>query len=508
MSPGSQAEALRHAMEAGCLSFPIDTPFVAWAKQRGSSGGHAYATVLRLYSPYQLFGLAALKDLVVELSSAYVPSRKQRIQIPSEIIDYYRGVGLDSLHTSLVLTVIEPYLSVSVLHTATLPRGTSWEQYRQFVKSLNPHALLEQLFLTSEQVASIAEKLLYTARSDDPLEDWHDLVKLIDPDRWKELKGQAFLSAEIRIGAEMLYRFYEQLVRDGKAEPSEPLPEYIFDIRQTRLNPADCDVDATLMKYGLSPHPSLVIALEGETELYFVPLVMARMASRQLRSLVRVVNIGGIAKNIDLLTTYVAMPALGRRLSGGAILTRPPTKLMVVYDSEGKARTPKQRADIRRTLLDKLASATRTAYGVTVSRSDLDTLVETRTWSDDGGAFEFVHFSDEELADGILAASRRAVNPDRGELIGKVNETRAARKNLKYAWKDFAGRLPNKSDIAKALWPTLERKLNGAIERQNLDTVRIARVVYDALRTAAEVRRSSVMIRTEDDPGEDLLLMN
>ena len=74
----------------------------------------------------------------------------------------------------------------------------------------------------------------------------------------------------------------------------------------------------------------------------------------------------------------------------------------MAVDPEGQFETPEKVARVRLKIIGEIAAALK-AQGVNNPKaSELDELVSIRTWS--GPCYEFSHFSDEELADGMSNA--------------------------------------------------------------------------------------------------------
>jgi len=110
-----------------------------------------------------------------------------------------------------------------------------------------------------------ARALLAEARHFDPLADWADLVALVTPTRRDALRGLAKLAAEQRIAVEILVSCHRDLVASGDVSADDTSASSLpYALR----NPLDAsrDLDRTLTSYGLSPHPSVLLVVEGETE--------------------------------------------------------------------------------------------------------------------------------------------------------------------------------------------------------------------------------------------------
>src|SRR5438552_3025592 len=63
---------------------------------------------------------------------------------------------------------------------------------------------------------------------------------------------------------------------------------------------------------------------------------------------------------------------------------------------------------------------------------ELEHLVEIRVWN--APCYEFAHFTDEELADGITAAHDTVNGWTRDELIAALNHWRSEGKDIKLVW--------------------------------------------------------------------------
>lgn len=72
-----------------------------------------------------------------------------------------------------------------------------------------------------------------------------------------------------RIAAEILLRFHEDLALRGQAEPLPDLSGAMgWHPLHERLSSRTNTLDEALTDLGISPYPWVVLALEGETEVY------------------------------------------------------------------------------------------------------------------------------------------------------------------------------------------------------------------------------------------------
>ena len=136
----------------------------------------------------------------------------------------------------------------------------------------------------AKQIRDTAGRLLRVADSIDPLRDWYELVRLCHPEKWEKLRGDALVALDHRIAAEILLRFYEDLAQVDAAPPLEQTPKFVCGPRDRRLRSDPQQLDAVLMDFGVSPQPSLVLVLEGETERRLVPRVMDLLGIPRHRS--------------------------------------------------------------------------------------------------------------------------------------------------------------------------------------------------------------------------------
>ena len=91
-----------------------------------------------------------------------------------------------------------------------------------------------------------------------------------------------------------------------------------------------------LSRRGLSPHPALLLVLEGETEMLLMPRVLAELYGKPVPpALIDPVDMKSIDRDLDLLVRHVAGPKLGDDHGDFVLLTRPPTRVLVAVDPRG-----------------------------------------------------------------------------------------------------------------------------------------------------------------------------
>ena len=139
-------------------------------------------------------------------------------------------------------------------------------------------------------------------------------------------------------------------------------------------------------------------------------------------------------------------------------------------DPEGRYFTPANVPQIGWRSLDEIRAVLR-AQGVTAADpAEVDALVRIRTWSE--SCHEFAHFTDDELADGIMAVHTTIDGWSRDELVAAQAYWRASGEDIKRVWRigrwdgrqqRMTGRWEyavSKTKLAQALWPTLRAKID------------------------------------------------
>lgn len=144
--------------------------------------------------------------------------------------------------------------------------------YQAYREAFDPVAMSETLRYPPEQVRKDAEELLLFAHSINPLGGpWDQLLRRALRDSWRDFKGDALSVMSMRETAEILLRFYEDLVERGATLALPPLPARAWHPLTERLSERRQTLDQDLMNAGLSPHYGVVLALEGDTEEMHAP---------------------------------------------------------------------------------------------------------------------------------------------------------------------------------------------------------------------------------------------
>jgi len=274
--------------------------FRAWASElvgtpHGSIGRREY-----LYSHYQLLDLPVLNDATPLLRrTATKLTRWQRRQLRQ-----LRERGARQAELVALLEALEPrYLPDIVRHYRTrVGREGEW---RAYLDRFDPVALLNQAGWGTDEIYEAAGRLIHLADSVDPLRNWLDLVRQVHPDKWQRLRGDDLLAIDLRIAAEMAYRFLEDLQRAAAAPAFPEVPKRVSHELNSRIRNDRSELDGVLMAFDLSPYPAVVLALEGPTEMAIAPLVMDLLGIPRRDSFIRLVDSGSEDRDHGFLAQYV-----------------------------------------------------------------------------------------------------------------------------------------------------------------------------------------------------------
>ena len=137
-------------------------------------------------------------------------------------------------------------------------------------------------------------------------------------------------------------------------------------------------------------------------------------------------------------------------------------------------------------------------------------LIDIHTWH--AACYEFAHFTDEELADGIIKAHPTIDGWIREQLIEALGYWRARKKDIKRLWKSgrwieqtqsITGKWtpePSNVELAKALWSTLEGKIEQLKTGIDLSVPPLVQIIYDAYHLAQQWRHISPVLTELPDP--------
>ncbi len=480
---------LRMARDGGKLQDLAAGPFRPHlAFERAGAQPHRWWNGL-LYSWHQLLSLPRLRPLLTRRRRRRRGGRLLT-NLPSPDI-FLLGDAARFRRIAIAATALEarylPVLNPEWIHLSNA-EPDEWQEYRS---SFDAEAVSKALNYTAVNAREDAEFLLVRAHSMDPLgRSWGQLVRRAPRDAWKDLKDAALSAMDLRETAEILLLFYEDLVEHGGAEALPDLASALaWHPLHERLSYRRDSLDQDLMRLGISPHPRVVLAVEGETEQIHIPQVWKALGCADAPEVVRVLKLGGADHDLKKVAALAAAPLVGPKVGSQLYypLIKPPTQLLVAIDPDRRYGTPQKVERERLGIVNEIRDVLK-AQGATAPDEELDHLVEIRTWSE--RCYEFAHFNDEELADALAMVHSTLNGSTREELVASIAAERERRKDIKEVWSqwDYG---PSKTNLAEALWPILERKIHAAMADETAPLPEIAEVVQHAYMTAQRWRYHS-----------------
>ncbi len=489
---GSGHQELLRVRDSGGLQDPRVAGYLPWLRFRSRTGPIRLYTRNFLYSWYQLLAVPDLVRLQVRLRPRPAPILKRRYDLKLR-----PGESRERVSTDLValLTRLEPAYLPQIrlrLSGGLHPKGMdAWtDEFATFERDFRAAPVLREFDIDGEDVRKIAERLLLDAGFIDPIRSWLPLVRNMSPDRWEELSGPALSAIDARVAAEVLLRFHQELVDEGAAQPLPEIPEMASHPLRERIQRTPDDLDPILMDFGLSPHPAVLVVLEGPSDMLLAARTLQQVGIRRARSFIELTQSGGVDRDVSLLAAFASTPELGRELRGAALARRPVTRFLRVVDEEGSmAGAPRIQVE-RNRLVDQLEGALAVAGAPAVDRQDLERLIEIFSWGP--LPMEFANFTNREIATAIsrLRGSPGSVKP---EQIARARKSKHPGSELKRLLKGPPA--IEKTKLAEALWPALRRRIARAQAAGKPDSTPMLRLVIRAAHLAIESPRSNLAIR-------------
>lgn len=468
-----------------------------------------------LYSHYQLLALPTIKGVLAE-RRYHQRGKRHIVRLPKP--DPLLAQRAEKVHrTVFALTALEarylPTLDPEWIQLNNVPNPDDWTDYRT---NFDPAQMQAWLAYPSEQIRKDAEWLLVRAHDVDPVGgDWGRLMRRAPAKSRKYLKDASLVALDARVAAEILLRFYEDLALRGTAEPLRDLSDArVWHPLAERLSYHPETLDDDLVRLGISPHPRVVLALEGETEMHHAPLAWRALGFSEAPELMRLLKLGGTSRDLTKVAAVTAAPLVGGHvLPDEWNLIKPYTRLFIAVDPDTPFDTPEHVADEKAKILDEIRDVLK-VQGVTRPKpEELNELVEIRTW--DESCYEFAHFTDEELADGLIEACPAINGWTQDELVAALGYWRGRKTDIKRVWTsgrwDEASRRmtgkwtpePSKVRLAEALWPTLLRKIHLIKTTEDAPVPPIVAVINDAYHLAQQWRYLSYLLTEVPDDADD-----
>lgn len=365
-------------------------------------------------------------------------------------------------------------------------RSADSVEWHRYVRDFDPAAVLRRLGVDRDVLPGTAGSLVATADRLDALEgQWRELVARGTRKSWDSLGGPCLMALDHRLAAEILLRCDEDL-----PSRASPLPVgKTFNRPDRRISHRGETLDNVLARLGLSPHPRVVLIVEGHTEEQLFPRVRDTLGIPDSIEAMRFVTMRGIKENLSRLIALASAPLISAMRDGDLLrMARPPCYSFVMVDPEGPFETPAMVRNVRR-LVTKELQAVAAAQGYFVSLDELAQLVRIHTWA--ASCFEFAHFTDDELADAVVTARQRRSPVG---FTAEIARARSKGSDVKSAWAGWA-RKPSKVRMAEALWPILEAKVVKAMNDQDAPVPPVAQAILDAYDLVAQVHPGTYSLK-------------
>ncbi|MGH9958152.1 MAG: hypothetical protein ACREBC_13640 [Pyrinomonadaceae bacterium] len=301
----------------------------------------------------------------------------------------------------LALAALTPRYLPGVLGKLSIPPGIDEEELRRFRFEPDVHGLLGAVGFDPTQLRAEAENLLLHAKRD-PLHKWLPLIRHTSHSAWSKLQGEPLDCLWLRIGAEVLLRAHEELATNGDLEPLPDISGAVWRMplhdRLSRTSDNAEPLEQVLGSFGLSPHPRVLILVEGETELDHVPLLLDQFGLNQPEQ-VRVQRCKGAGVNPQLLARYATSPRISGKLEDSWQLAATPTALVIAMDAENMWATAEKREAQRRKIKKAIREEVELQDGQ-IGDTELNFLVNIHVWHD-ALEYELANFTDDELLSAI-----------------------------------------------------------------------------------------------------------
>jgi hypothetical protein len=479
--------ALRHALENGRLADPVQLGFrpqLRFYRPAAANHNRSWWNGL-LYSRWQLLGLYDLRSLLSEGKWKRTSNERLGTWRLRTLSQWETQIAERSRQLAALLVALEarylPVLELGWLHI----RGAIDEQWETFVQHFDPAAVLARLNREPVDLLRLANILLVSARRSDPLgQNWSELLRRAPQRTWDDLSGDALVALDHRIAAEILLLCYEDLAARGTVAPLIECNDVFYTERE-RISYRSRPLDINLSSLGLSPHPGVILVIEGETEEILVPLVRDHIRVPGQAEVIQSVVLRGVSRDLTKLAAFASAPLLGEKKPSHSqgdvwVTVKPPTRLMVVVDPDAPYDSPENVEEQRRLIVEEIIAVVR-AQGVEPNRDDIESLVFVKTWSE--SCFEFAHFTDDELAEALLKVHPHCGGQDKARLVAALKVQRDHGCDIKNVWKNW--RPPaSKKALARELWPVLRGKLDAAASNPTVILPPIAEVLISAFQEA------------------------
>ena len=377
---GTRQSQVQSALQHGRIRDLTTSPFRPRTRfDRGRIGDPRGWWNGLVYSRWQLLALADIRPYLERQRRTGTYERPiVRVPPPGDFLPIYQ----EWTHAALILTALEArYLPLARPRWIRITNADieEWEQYRD---SFDPKLAIDAFGITSSEVRARAEGMLSRAKVLDPLGTWSLLVRRALPKAWETLSGDALMAHELRLAAEILLLFYEDLASAGVADPLPTIDHHWHHPLLDRISDrSDGPLDRLLAAKGISPHPGVVLIVEGETEFRMVGRIRDHLGLGRDPDTLQVVCMRSADRQLPLLAAATAAPILGERRGDAFDMIRPPTRLVIAIDPDDLWDTDRKIAKQKRLIVEEIAKVTR-AQGAIIDADELDRFVEVYTWDE------------------------------------------------------------------------------------------------------------------------------
>lgn len=477
------------ALAGGLRDCDVEGYSTAWPYERPEGAPRAWHSGF-IFSSWQLLDVA---DALTELSW---------IRAGYDHAEHSRLRSKKRARTLALITLTTRHLP-GVNGQFTTPSGVDRDAVDASRFAIDDAQRLSLVRYPASRLREDAEALLSSARSD-PMIAWWPLLRHSNATGWSKLAGVSADHLWRRLGAEVLLRAHDELAEVGIVEPLPDLSASgwwgpLHD-RVSHSSTAGDSLEQALGKFGLAPHPRVLLLVEGQTEfLHFTKLL--RLFGLDRPDMVRLQNCHTSGAKADLITRFAVAPRLAEPRGDIQMLQSHPTALVIAMDPENAWTTPSKREKSRRALMSAIreeVEAQRDGTG-RIGDEDLNFLVTIHVWGEN--TFEIANFTDDELIQGLteLAASQGvATHPAWTEQA--ATELAAARNkpnDIKVPIERL-GLREEKVKLAEILWPALLAKVEDQVAWDE-PTLPILRVINDVRTRVGLLLGGSYSLRSVTD---------
>ena len=354
---------LREARDTGRLFDLASSPFQPDLRfdSRGLKDPEYWWNGL-LYSHDQLLALNAIrKQLESDLHRCHRADVVPAVHPPDDLVlervrSFRRLAALLAVLESRYLPKLDPE------HVfLTNAECDEWEAFRSW---FDPVATLSETGWSTDEVRAAVENLLLLAHHHDVLGDWTDLIDRAPRRQWDRLKREPLVALDHRIAAEILMLFYEDLAAADACAPILPVVSRVRGPFAGRLSDREGTLDECLARLGVSPHPRVVLIIEGETEELMARRLVEMLELRADPDIMRVLVLRGVTKDITKVAAFASAPIVGARRAGSWDLIKPPTHLLIALDPDDGWSTPHEIEAQRKKIVDEIESVVRAPGGL------------------------------------------------------------------------------------------------------------------------------------------------